>query len=161
MLQPPQTSSPGNKHNRRDSCVFEPWRTGSRHNLCARADAGNPKHPHGPGNILHFNFAQIFELEIKPVPHLIARAARNADAAALGESFKTGGHIHAVAQQVFPVRDDIADIDTDPQDELAVFGDIGVADGNICLDIDGAAQRIDGAGEFNQKLSPAVLAMRP
>src|SRR5271165_21112 len=79
-------------------------------------------------------------------------ARRNADTARLGQAFEPGGNIDAVAKDVAVLDDDIADIDADAELDAAVRWHRCIAFGQrCCLHLCRAAERVDDAGELDQK----------
>ena len=52
--------------------------------------------------------------EIELVLHLLVDGLRNANRARLGERLEPGGDVDAIAKNVVPIDDDVAQIDTDP-----------------------------------------------
>src|SRR6267143_1677184 len=87
-----------------------------------------------------------------------SRTTRLADPARLGQGFEPCGDIDAVAVDVAPVFDDIAEIDTDAELDPPLHRNGGVAHGHLALHIHRAAHCIDDAAELP---SPVVLTMRP
>ena len=57
----------------------------------------------------------------------------------------------AVTQQIVAVGDHVPHIDPDAQDQAPILGHILIAISDLALDFHGTAQRIDGAGELDQK----------
>ena len=76
---------------------------------------------------------------------------RHADTARVRQSFQTSGHVHAVAENVAILDDDVADIDADAELDPAVRRHFRIALGHSALDVDGAAHGIDDAGELGQQ----------
>jgi hypothetical protein len=73
-----------------------------------------------------------------------------AQAARFGKGFEARGDVHAVAEDVVAVDDDVPDIDTDAKSDPLLDRQIGVAGGHTALDIKRAAHRIDRACELDQ-----------
>ena len=92
----------------------------------------------------------ILESEVEPSRTWSLHPRRDADPAGLGERFEPRGDIDAVAEDVVVLDDDVAEVDADAEVDALVGGDIGVALGHPALHRDGAAHRIDHAGEFDQ-----------
>ena len=67
------------------------------------------------------------------------------------QGFEPCRDIDAVAENVALVDDDVADIDADAEFDAAVGRHIGVPFGHLALDFDGAAHRVDDAGELGQQ----------
>src|SRR5262249_25797765 len=96
-------------------------------------------------DVLQRSFAQIFELEFGLAPDLFERAFRQTHAARHALVLDARGHIHAVAEDVVVVADDVADVDADAK------GDLSVPAGHLLLNGYGARHRVDRAGEFDQE----------
>jgi hypothetical protein len=60
------------------------------------------------------------------------------------------GDIDSVAVDVAAFSDYIAEIDTDAEGDALVFRDIGIAVDHRPLHLDGAADRVDNAGKFDE-----------
>ena len=80
------------------------------------------------------------------VPH---RAA-DADAAGLGDPFEPRRDIDPVAEQVGAAHHDVAEIDADAVAQLPIVRLQQIARARGFLEIDGAAHRLDRAGELGQ-----------
>src|ERR1700691_3649455 len=80
--------------------------------------------------------------------YLVVGLARNADAAAFGDTFETGGNIDAVAIDVFAFDDDVADVHADAKRHLAVALSASIARRHRPLNFSSATDAFDGAGEF-------------
>ena len=66
-----------------------------------------------PGNVLQIERAKLLEREIEPVTHMIAHRSRDADAARRTFGLKPRRHIHAIAVQIGPVGNRVANVDPD------------------------------------------------
>jgi hypothetical protein len=62
-----------------------------------------------------------------------------------------GGHVHALAEDVVVLDDDVADMNADAEFDAPVRRDVGIARGHSALDIDGTADGVDDAGELGQQ----------
>jgi hypothetical protein len=102
-----------------------------------------------PGNVLDLLLALVFKGEVELVAYLVAHHPADADAAGLGKRLQPRGDIDAVAVDVALVDDDVADIDAHAKLDTP-GGRASIAPGHVTLDIDGAAYRINDAGEFDQ-----------
>ena len=76
--------------------------------------------------------------------------ARDGDAAGRGDALQPRGHVHAVAENVVALDDDVADIDADAELDAAAFGHVGVALAHLALDFSGTGDRIHHARELDQ-----------
>ena len=112
---------------------------------------------HRLGDILHAVAAERTVIEIELVPDLVVNGLRDADGAGLGERLEPGGDVDAIAKDVVPVDDDIAEINPDPQLEPALGRDRVVDGARGALHLDGAAQRVDDA----RKIRQYTVACRP
>ena len=75
----------------------------------------------------------------------------NANPAWLGQSFQPGCDVDPVAKDVVILEYDVAEIDADPELNPAAFRHIGGSIGHVPLDLDGAMDRLDGAGKFGKR----------
>jgi hypothetical protein len=75
---------------------------------------------------------------------------RDPDPAWLGERFQARRDIHAVAEDVVAVDDDVTEVDPDPEPDPAVLGHTGLAIDHRPLHLGGTADRVDDAREFHQ-----------
>ena len=121
----------------------------------------HPVDPHRPGDVLKLLFAGILEGDIELASRIFLYAARNADPARFREALETGRHIHAVAEDVAAVDDDIADIDANAELDPPLLRHVGIPLEHAALDLDGTAQRIDHARELGQHTVAVVLTIRP
>ena len=67
-----------------------------------------------------------------------------------GDPFQPGRDIHAVAENIVVVDDDIADMNPDPVFDSDILSHVGVLRGYAALDLHRATRRIDGAGELRE-----------
>ena len=58
--------------------------------------------------------------------------------------------VHAVAIEIVAIDDQVAEVQADPEHDGGVLGLVPVGLGHGLLELDGRAQRIDGAGELDQ-----------
>src|SRR5437764_13044249 len=80
-----------------------------------------------PRDVLHRVLTAELERERKFALDLIVGRAGKADVAALGQTFQTGGDIHAVAVEPRALHDDVAETDTDSKPHLPGRRQPGVA----------------------------------
>ena len=77
---------------------------------------------------------------------------------------QANGDVHAGAVKAVPLGDHIAEIDADAELHALVFGQVGVALGDLVLNLGGAANGLDDAGEFGDdavaRPAQRVTAMR-
>src|SRR5262249_927193 len=119
-----------------------------RTGLFAEQDA---VYAHRPRDILDPLLAQILEREGELVAHLIADNAADTDPAGFGQTLKPCSDVDAVAKDVAPVLDYVAEIDPHAQFDTAIRSHIGVPLGHGALHFDRAAHRVDDAGELDQQ----------
>ena len=92
-----------------------------------------------------------------------SRAARETNAVRLGKTFKPRGDIHPVAQDVFSVDDDVAEVDTHPILDTSLFGLTRFPVRHGLLDRDGTLNRINDTRKFRKEAvaccfdDPAVM----
>ena len=82
---------------------------------------------------------------------MVANRARNANLAGLRQRFQTSRDIDAVAVNITPVPDDVAEVDPHTELDAPRLGDVSVSLGHRLLHLDRAAHRIDDAGELDQE----------
>ena len=105
---------------------------------------------HRRRDVLDLLLADIGEMHRQLVRHLLVNRARDADAADRRDALQARRDVDAVAKQVAVALDHIADGDADTEAHLPA-GRIGhVAGAQAFLNIDGAADRLDGAGKFGK-----------
>jgi hypothetical protein len=106
---------------------------------------------HRPSDVLDALLAQILESVGQLVADLISHHPRDADPARLGEGLQTRRDIHAVAEDVVGLDDDVAEIDPDPEPDPAVLRQTGLAIDHRALHLGGAPDGVDDALEFRQR----------
>ena len=95
-------------------------------------------------------WAEVPEAEIEFVLDAVKDDAGNARPARLRHLLQTRRNVHAVAVNVIPIDDDVAEVYSDPQLEPLFFGKIGVAIRHRSLNVGRALHRVDDAGELDQ-----------
>ena len=109
------------------------------------------EHANGPDDVLDLLLAAVGEGQRQLVAHLAAGDVRNAQASRLANRFQPRGDIHAVAEQVIAVDDDVADVDADPEHDAFVVRNAAIAFQHSVLNGDGAGDCIDHALKFDQQ----------
>jgi hypothetical protein len=66
-------------------------------------------------------FAQILEIVIEPVAHLVPNDPADADPARLGQRFQPRRDIHPVTEDIVLFGDHIAKVDPDPESDAVVL----------------------------------------
>ena len=85
------------------------------------------EHAHRTRNVLYGLLAEIGKGHRKLVAYLVVGRPRDAYASRLAKRLQTGRDIHPVAKDVLAIDDDIADIDSNPENDLFVLGNAGIA----------------------------------
>ena len=112
---------------------------------CEAVDADRPR------DVLELLLALIDEADIEPAFGILLHAGRHADAARLGQALEAGGHVHAIAEDVVILDDDVADMHADAELDAPVLGHVGIAGDHPALHVDSAADGIDDAAELGQQ----------
>ena len=108
--------------------------------------------PHRPDDVLELLLTFVGKADVEPAVDVLLHARRDADAAGLRQAFEAGRHVHAVSQDVAVLlHDDVADIDADTQVDPLVGRQAGVLHHQPALQVDGATDGVDDAGEFGQQ----------
>jgi hypothetical protein len=123
--------------------------------VCGRAATSDSSSVHrkdadGPGDVLDTLFPCVLEGIGKFVADMVPYRAGDADPTGLGERLQPRGDVDAVAVDVTAFGDHIAEIDTDPEDDPLLLGDVGIAVEHRPLHLDSAADSIDNAGKFDE-----------
>ena len=123
----------------------------------SRIIKGDLEDPHWPCDVLELPFAYILEGDIELAPNLPVRVIRDANAAGLRQSLQTRRHIHAVAENVTSIDDDVADIDAHAELDALLIWHPGIALGHPALDIKSAAHCVHYAAKLSQHPVSGVL----
>src|SRR5437870_8313832 len=91
--------------------------------------------------VLAFEFVAVRKLSLD----LVVRCAREADAAALGQTFQTSGDVDAVSVEPLALDDDVPEIDPDAEPHPARGWQRGVPRLEFALDVDRALNGVDDA----------------
>ncbi len=67
------------------------------------------------------------------------------------QRFKPRGKVHAVTVEIVAIDDQVADVETDAEPDVAVLGDALIAFGHPALDFDGTARGGQDRSELHQK----------
>ena len=113
--------------------------------------------PHWPCDVLQLPFAYILESDIELAPNLPVRVIRDANATGLRQSLQTRCHIHAIAENVTSIDDDVADIDAHAELDALLIWHPGIALGHPALDINSAAHCVHYAAKLGQHPVSGVL----
>src|SRR6516164_3836387 len=119
---------------------------------------------HRPCDVLDLLLSHIGKRETELVADLVAHHPADANPARLGQGFKTGRDVDAVAVDVLVVDDDVAEVQTDAVFDAPFRRHLDIALCHASLDVDRAAYRVDDAGELGEYAvaseldgAPAVL----
>jgi hypothetical protein len=102
-------------------------------------------------------FACVHEGKIELAPNLPVRVIGDANATWLRQSLQTRCHIHAVAENVTPIDNDVADIDAHTEFDALLIWHPRIALGHPALDIKGAAHCVHYAAKLGQHPVAGVL----
>ena len=110
-------------------------------------------------NVLQAALADVLKWNLDDLPNLIVDGLRDAYASRLGELLEAGGNVHAGAVKIVIFGDDVPEVDADAELHPVFLGHGLVALRDLVLDLDGAANGLDDAGELATTPSPALLKM--
>ena len=105
----------------------------------------------GFGDVLQVLGAKRLESDIRLVPKLVVNRIGDDDAPRRRKRFQARGDIDAVAEYIAVFQDDVADIQTHPQDNLFARFFRRVVKTHCRLDGHGTVERIDRAREFREE----------
>lgn len=108
----------------------------------------NLKGPDRSRHVLDQLLAEIVEGVRCLVPDLASHCTRDADATGRTQALKPGSYIRPVPENVALVDDEVADIQTHPEDDPLVFRHSRIAVAHGPLHLDRAGDRFDGTGEL-------------
>ncbi len=117
--------------------------------------------PDGRRNVLQLPLAHVLEDQVQLAFHLLVRGTGNPDTARIGLPLDARSQVHAVAEDVFVVDDDVTDIDAGTKVESPIGSNAFVALGHGALDVDRAPNRFDDAREFQQHAVAGALDDAP
>jgi hypothetical protein len=108
-------------------------------------------HLDGTSDVLDLLRPKFVEAETQLVQDLIPYNLADADVAGFRQRLEPRCDVHAVAVNVIPVDDDVADVDANTKFDPLLRRHARIALGHATLDINGATHRINDAGELEQK----------
>jgi hypothetical protein len=121
-------------------------------------DLGRPvPHSYRPDDVLDLVLAAVAPDDVEAVSNLAISVVRDGNAPRFGKRFHTRSNVHAVSQQIATLGNYVTDIDADAEADLLVLIYLGVALSHTALH----RERGSNLGNSNNRLSPAVLAIRP
>src|SRR6202022_1945882 len=112
---------------------------------------------HRVRNILHGLLASVPKGERHLIAHLLIGRAGDADATGLRNPLQPCGYVHAVAEDVATINDDVADIDPNAKLDPLPLRHICVALHHATLNIKSTAHGVDHAAELGQHSITGVL----
>src|SRR5690348_6119884 len=115
---------------------------------------------HWPCDVLDILLAEILERIRKLVANLVAHDTRDADAARLSQCLQPRSNVDAITVDVVAITDNVAEVDPDTEDDPLVLRGLSIAIDHSPLQLDGAADRVDDAGEFCQYAVAGCLYCR-
>jgi hypothetical protein len=113
--------------------------------------------PHWPLDILELPFASILEGDIELAPYRPVRVIRDANPARLRQSLQTRCHIHAVAENVTSIDNDVSNIDADAELNTLLIWYLGIAPGHPSLNVKSAAHCVHHASKLGQQSISGML----
>ncbi len=94
--------------------------------------------------------AKILECQVELTGSIFLDSGRYADPAWVGQAFKPRRNVHTIAENVVILNYDIALVDSNTKFD-AVFSHVSIPLGHALLPFGCTAERIDDAGELNEK----------
>jgi hypothetical protein len=117
---------------------------------CCRAAGPHAIDPHWPSDIFQPLLAGILQGDVELAAHLPLGVIGEANATGLGHALEARRHIHAIAEDVSAVENDVTDVDADSELDALVGREILVAFGHAALNVECATQRVHDAAELDQ-----------
>jgi hypothetical protein len=96
-------------------------------------------------------FADVLKGEGELAGGVLLHARRDADASGFRQAFEPCRDVYAITKDVAVLNDDVSHVDADPELDPTVDWHGSVPLGHRHLDLGRATQRVDDAGEFDQK----------
>ena len=109
-----------------------------------------PGSPDRPLDVLESELAQGVELRLEAALDRFAHVARDDDPARRRLGLQAGRNVHAIAVEVVAIDDQVAEMQADAEHDGGVLRLVSIGLDHGLLELDGGAQRIDGAGELDQ-----------
>jgi hypothetical protein len=92
---------------------------------------------------------KIVKCEVDPTRSVLLNTGRNADPARISQTFEPSRHVHAVAEDVSVLHNDVADVDAYSKFDPASRWHIGVKRGHAALPFGRTPQGIDDTCELD------------
>jgi hypothetical protein len=106
---------------------------------------------HRPLDVLERELSKITKFSGHPAHDSFSCIARNEDAAWRRLPFETSRNVNAIAIEIITVNDNVSDVNADPKRDTLVVASIEICCGHRPLELDSRVERIDDAGELNQR----------
>ena len=90
------------------------------------------------------------ERQVEATLHVLVDRGRETDAARLGERLEPRRHVHAVAVDAFVLGGDVAEVETDAEQQAALRGQRRGAVAEHALQLEAAAHRIERGTELGE-----------
>ena len=101
------------------------------------------------GNVLQPALADVLEWDLYDLANLIVDGLRDANSSRLGKLFEASSDVDAGAIKIVVFGDYVPEVDADAELHLLFLGNRSVALRNLVLNLDGAANGLDDAGELS------------
>lgn len=102
-------------------------------------------------DVLQLPLAKIGEFYRQLLSNLFIGGSRNADASGLTDCLQASGHVHAVAENVITVDQNVAKIDPDAENDTAINRYGGIAGEHATLYHNGAGHRVHDTSELYEE----------
>ena len=116
---------------------------------------------HGVGDVLQLLLAEVFVADGDLGLQMVVHRSRDEDSAGVGQTFQASSDIHAIAEDVAHIEDNITEVDADAEQDPAIRRHPDVALRHAPLHLDGTLDRIDDAGELDQQAVASGLDEAP
>ena len=104
-----------------------------------------------PGDVFQVRLAEVDEIRLDPLAHVLVGGAGQAHAARLGDALEPRRDVDAVAQKVVAFDQHVAEMNADAIDDAPAFGEVGVALGHHALDRERAFGGRNDRGKFDEE----------
>jgi len=131
------------------SSVMTVWIVQDRR-LVRSTDSIDRKYLDRLGDVFQSPRTQFPESDGELAFNLVVNLAGNEDSAGLRDCFEARRHVDAIAEDVVPIDDDVADIYADTKFDPLLLRHFGIAFDHPVLNVDGTAHGIDDTPELHQ-----------
>ncbi len=101
-------------------------------------------------DVLDLVIAAVDEIDADATMHIFVDAVRNCHAAGIGERLETGSHVDPIAVEIAVLDHDVAEVNTDAENDGPVFRHVSVRGRHGLLKGCGAFDGVDGAAELDE-----------